>query len=239
MNWDAARYQNQHNYVWQYGADLIGLLEPVRGERILDLGCGTGQLTAEIAKTGAGVMGLDRSAEMIAEARRQFPEIPFAVGDGSDFMLDAPVDAVFSNAALHWMKPPEAVAACVARCLKPGGRLVAELGGKGNVQSVIDAARAVLGDVSSPWYFPSIGEYSSLLERHGMEVSFAVLFDRPTDLKPEGGMADWLRMFAGPFFAGNEEKLAAAVELLRPRLFRDGAWRVDYRRLRVVARRAS
>lgn len=238
MNWDAARYQNQHNYAWQHGADLIGLLEPVLGERILDLGCGTGQLTAEIAKTGAEVTGLDRSREMIAEARRQFPSIPFAVGDGSDFTLDTPVDAVFSNAALHWMKPPEAVAACVARCLKRGGRLVAEFGGKGNVQSVLNAARAVLGDVNSPGYYPSIGEYSSLLERQGMEVSFALLFDRPTELKPDGGMEDWLRMFAGPFFGGNEEKLAA-VELLRPRLFRDGVWRVDYRRLRELARRVS
>jgi SAM-dependent methyltransferase len=237
MNWDAERYQANHNYVWQYGAGLLELLEAKPDERILDLGCGTGQLTAEIAKSGADVVGLDRSLEMIAEARRQFPEIRFVVADAAN--AEGEFDAVFSNAALHWMKPPEPVAAAIARCLKRGGRFVAEFGGKGNVQSVLEVARQVLGQVESPWYYPSIAEYTSLLERHGLETSFAMLFDRPTPLTGESGMADWLRMFAGTFFAGRDAELERAVELLRPRLFRDGVWLVDYRRLRVVARQGG
>lgn len=237
MKWDAKKYQYGYNFVWRYGGELIGVLAPAAGERILDLGCGTGQLTAEIAKSGAVVTGLDRSMEMIAEARRQFPEIAFVVGDGTDFQMDAPLDAVFSNAALHWMKPPKKVAASIARALKPGGRLVAEFGGKGNVQSVLDAVRAVIGKVENPWYYPGIAEYASLLERHGLEVTFAELFDRPTKLPAGSGMEDWLRMFAGALFAGREQQHAAVVDALRPRLFSGGAWWVDYRRLRVVARR--
>ncbi|MEO8659023.1 MAG: class I SAM-dependent methyltransferase [Bryobacteraceae bacterium] len=237
MNWDAARYQSGHNYVYQYGADLIGMLAPQPGERILDLGCGTGQLTAEIAKTGATVIGVDRSPEMITEASRQFPAIQFLVADGASFVLDRPVDAIFSNAALHWMKPPQPVAAAMARALKPGGRLVIEFGGKGNVQSVLDAARTVLGNFENPWYYPSVAEYASLLEANGLEVTFAALFPRPTELKPNAGMDDWLRMFATPIFGTREDKIAEAVEYLRPKLCQDGVWRVDYRRLRITARK--
>ncbi len=235
MSWDAQRYQARHSYVFAYGESLIEMLEPRAGERILDLGCGSGQLTARIAESGADVMGLDRSEEMIAEARRNFPPLKFVVADAADFALETTVDAVFSNAALHWVKNADGAAQSAARALRPGGRFVVEMGGTGNVQTVIDAVLEAAGPVESPWYFPSVGEYATVLERHGFEVAFAALFDRPTRVEGEDGLEDWLAMFAGSMLASGELRREVA-ERLRPKLFREGAWRLDYRRLRVIAK---
>jgi trans-aconitate methyltransferase len=233
--WDAARYQSRHSYVFAYGESLIELLEPRAGERILDLGCGSGQLTAKIAETGAEVTGIDRSEEMIAEARRNFPLLQFDVADAANFRLDAPVDAVFSNAALHWVKDADGVARSVARGLRPGGRFVLEMGGKGNTHAVMDAVRQVVGPVELPWYYPSVAEYASVLERHGFEVSFATLFDRPTRVEGEDGLEDWLKMFAASI-TGTAEARREVANRLRPKMFHDGAWTLDYRRLRIVAK---
>jgi trans-aconitate methyltransferase len=233
--WDAARYQARHSYVFAYGEDLIGLLDPQPGEMILDLGCGSGQLTAKIAESGADVTGLDRSAEMIAEARRNFPSLTFEIADASNFMVDAPFDAVFSNAALHWVKDADGAAESVARALRSGGRFVVEMGGKGNIRAVMEAVRDVAGPVETPWYFPSVGEYTSLLEWHGFEVAFATLFDRPTRVEGEDGLEDWLAMFAGSMLESAEVRREVANRL-RPTMFRDGAWMIDYRRLRVIAK---
>ncbi len=243
--WDAALYQNKHSFVWRYGANLLELLNPQPGERILDVGCGTGQLTAEIASSGAQVIGLDSSADMLANARKNFPELSFVLADAAGFDFPEPFDAVFSNAALHWVKNAEGAAASMARALRPGGRLVAEFGGKGNIRSIQSALRAVLGpsaDEQSPWYYPSIAEYSTVLEQHGLEVRNASLFDRPTQLQGENGMDEWLRMFMQTYLGQHSSERAdeivhQLVEQLRPRLYRDSIWTVDYRRLRVVANR--
>lgn len=234
QDWDAARYQARHSYVFAHGEALLDVLGARAGERTLDLGCGSGQLTAKIAESGAEVIGLDRSEEMIDEARHNFPGLRFEVADAANFALDAPVDAVFSNAALHWVKDADGAAASIARALRPGGRFVMEMGGKGNVQAIIDAVRDVAGRVETPWYFPSVGEYTSLLERHGFEISFAALFDRPTRVEGEDGLDDWLAMFAGSMI---EAKISREVaNRLRPKMFCDGAWVLDYRRLRVMAK---
>ena len=234
-NWDAARYQTRHSYVYAYGEDLIGLLEPRAGEKILDLGCGSGQLTSKIAESGADVTGLDRSGEMIAEARRNFPSLKFEVADAANFTVDEPFDAVFSNAALHWVKDADGAAASIARALRSGGRFVLEMGGKGNTGSVLEAIREVAGPVETPWYFPSVGEYTSLLERHGFEIAFATLFDRPTRVDGEDGLEDWLAMFAGAMLKSAEGRREVS-DRLRPTMFRDGGWVIDYRRLRVIAK---
>jgi SAM-dependent methyltransferase len=158
------------------------------------------------------------------------------------------MDAVFSSAALHWMSPPEAVAACVLRALKPGGRFVAEMGGKGNVATIVEAVHRALEEegiprrqVNSPWYFPGIGEYAPLLERAGFEVVFMHLFDRPTPLDDcPNGAADWVRMFGGNFLTplppGRHARVLERVnDLTRPMLYREGRWVADYRRLRFMA----
>jgi trans-aconitate methyltransferase len=241
--WDPKRYQGKHAYVWQFGESLLELLQPRPGERILDVGCGTGQLTAEIARAGARVTGLDNSADMLAEARANYPELSFVLADATSFRFDEPFDAVFSNAALHWVKDHSAAAESIARALGSGGRFVAEFGGKGCIASITAAMRAVFGpqaDQRCPWTFPSVGEFAPLLERHGLEVREARLFDRPTPVEGENGLEDWLRMFCGSYFHGlsAEETSAKLTQLtahLRPSLYHDGVWALDYRRLRLVA----
>ena len=242
-SWDAEQYEGKHSFVWRLGAGVVELLAPQPGERILDLGCGTGQLTAEIANKCARVVGVDNSANMIGQARQNYPGLTFVLGDAANFHFEEPFDAIFSNAVLHWVKNADAAADSIARALRPGGRFVAEFGGHRNTRSILDALRAVLGteaDARCPWYYPSIGEYASVLERHGFEVRHAELFDRPTSLEGEKGMEDWLRMFCGKFFEGLPADEATAktrevVGLLRPERFREGVWSVDYRRLRVLA----
>lgn len=251
-NWDAALYDARHSFVWERGADVLALLAPQPEERILDLGCGTGHLSARIAEAGARVVGLDSSEEMIAEARRNFPALEFVVGDARDFHFDEPFEAVFSNAALHWVRQPERVAHCICEALTPGGRFVAEMGGQGNVERVLEGlrhARAAIGSpVESgfnPWYFPTIGEYTSLLETQGFDVTFALLFARPTTLEEgEAGLRNWIQMFGASFCSDLEpkkqEELFFVVEQqLRKELFREGQWCLDYRRLRVMARRVD
>jgi trans-aconitate 2-methyltransferase len=225
--WDPKEYDARHHYVTDYGASLIGMLNPQAGERVLDLGCGTGHLTHEIAKTGAVVVGIDSSAEMIAKARQDYPEIEFRVADAAAFHDPEPFDAVFSNAVLHWIKPPEPVAAAISAALKPGGRLVAEFGGKGNVRSITSLVE------THPWYYPSIAEYSALLERNGLETVTAALFPRPTPVEGENGLRDWLKMFTSSFLA--EDRAPEFERALRPKLYRDGVWYMDYVRLRITA----
>jgi trans-aconitate methyltransferase len=249
MTWNAACYQSQHSYVWQHGESLLAQLAPQVGEQILDLGCGTGQLTEKIASSGAQVLGIDSDPAMIAQARTNYPHISFQTADATNFDLPAPVDAVFSNAVLHWVPQAESAARCIARALKPGGRFVAEFGGKGNVQTILSALQAVSGQTNlNPWYFPSLGEYASLLETAGLEVVYAHLFERPTPLG-EAGLAGWLEMFAQRSFAAlSADEWAAivkAVEAAVPQLCQsekgqgekgqDEAWIADYRRLRMVA----
>ena len=246
--WDSRLYDESFGIITRLGTGVVDLLAPRPGERIVDLGCGTGHLTAQIADAGAEVIGLDADQAMVARARSVYPHLRFEAARGEAFTLEAPVDAVFSSAALHWMSPPEAVAACVHSALKPGGRCVAEMGGRGNVAAIIGAIYGALAEegiprerVQNPWYFPSIGEYAPLLERAGFEVVFMHLFDRPTPLDDcPGGAADWVRMFGTDFLRvvpseHRERVLARVNDLTGPILCRDGRWVADYRRLRFVA----
>jgi trans-aconitate methyltransferase len=249
QRWDAGLYDGRHAYVWKHGESLLELLAARPGERVLDLGCGTGHLTARLAEVGAAVVGLDHSADMLAQARSAYPHLEFVQGDARDFAFARPFDAVFSNAVLHWIREPAAVIRCMRDALRPGGRFVAELGGRGNVRAIVAAMRGAAGRLGlrldGPlWYFPSVGEYAGLLESAGLEVRLAALFDRPTPLEGEGGLRDWLAMFARAVLEAvppsqREDFLRAAEEEARPALFRDGTWTADYRRLRVVAFRVA
>ena len=247
--WNASLYDDKHSFVWKMASDLLDLLQAKPGERILDIGCGTGHLTAKIGATGAQVAGVDRSPEMIQQARSEHPAITFEVMDVRELAFPEKFDAVFSNATLHWITNPEPAVAAISSVLKPGGRFVAEFGGKGNVQDLMTAMRLAWKRLQparpfpEPWYFPSVAQYSSLLEHHSLEVTYALLFDRPTTLEDgESGLRTWLNMFGGSVSVnlptGLAEKLIdEIVHEARPTLFRDGHWTLDYRRLRLLARK--
>jgi trans-aconitate methyltransferase len=243
--WDSALYDDRHSFVWKRSADLVGMLDPRPGERILDLGCGTGHLTAQIAALGAEAIGLDSSPSMVAQARQNFPKLKFQLANARDFHFVAPFDAVFSYAALHWVREADEAVRSIAAALKPAGRLVLEMGVQGNIALVMAGVEAVLRAAGyaarHTWYFPSLGEYSRLLEQHGFEVQLARTFPRWNKLEhPERGMREWLEMFGGAYFDGipaeKREALIREIEsALRPTLWRDGCWYADYRRLRVAA----
>jgi SAM-dependent methyltransferase len=225
--WDAALYEGGSQFVWKHGAGVVSLLEPKPRERILDVGCGTGHLTAEIAAAGASTLGIDASPPMIAQARQNFPKLSFQLADAAEFRSEELFDAVFSNAALHWMPDAGRVAAAIAGVLKPGGRFVGEMGGKGNIASIEGAIQSSVHN-----YFPSVSEYSSVLESSGFEVRSMMLFDRPTPLGGgENGLREWLQTFRGD----NARPVEEVEAELRPRLFHEGRWVVDYRRLRFIA----
>ena len=249
--WDAAQYDAKHAFVYEKAKGLVELLAPQPGERILDLGCGTGALTAEIAKRGAEILGVDQSEEMIAQARKKFPALHFEALDARQLRFNAEFDAVFSNAVLHWIPEAEQVIAGVAQALKSGGRLVAEFGGKGNIRKLVDGFHRAFAALNmrepegvSPWFYPSIAEYAGLLERHGLEVREASLFDRPTVLEEgERGLETWIRVFRQTFLEKMSEQdaqrwIQEVEQQCRGELFRNGNWVLDYRRLRIAAWKA-
>jgi trans-aconitate methyltransferase len=249
--WDASLYDAKHAFVWEKARDLVDLLATAAGERILDLGCGTGALTAELARSGAELTGVDRSPEMIAEARKKYPQLRFEVSDARALPFLAEFDAVFSNAALHWIPEAESVIQGIARALKPGGRFLAEFGGKGNVRKAVAAMETALAelDVSSeganPWFYPSLAEYASLLEKNHLEVREAALFERPTKLEDgDRGFAMWITMFGKTFLDRvpqnrRNDFFRSAERAARPTLWKTDQWVLDYRRLRIAAWKAA
>lgn len=249
--WDPAAYDDVQSFVADYGTDLLALLDPSAGERVLDLGCGTGTLAARLVDAGARPVGADRSAPMLARARREHRGIDLVRADARALPFAGAFDAVLSNAVLHWIpeRDQDAALAAVHGALVPGGRFVAEFGGTGNVATVVDAVRAEAAErgyeTDHRWYFPGVGEYAPRLASAGFEVRYARLFDRPTELEDgEAGLASWLRMFGDDLLAPVPEAERAAViagveDRLREELFRNDRWVADYRRLRVVAVRTE
>ena len=243
QTWDPDRYARNARFVSDLAAAVVDLLNPRPGERILDLGCGDGVLTAKLVEMGCAVVGVDGSSAQIEAARKL--GLDARVMDGEKLSFDGEFDAVFSNAALHWMRNPEAVISGVWRALRPEGRFVAEFGGHGCVakikKALVDALnrRGLDGEAAVPWYFPTVEEYSALLVTNGFVVSSIALVPRPTPLP--GDVTGWLETFGESFTAclppaERPAYIAAVREALRPELAdSEGKWTADYVRLRFAA----
>lgn len=248
-NWNAKLYDNKHKFVSNFGEDLTSLLNPQKGEHILDVGCGTGDLAHDISKSGAQVTGIDASVSMIEVAKEKYPDIHFSVQDGEQFSFEHQFNAVFSNAAIHWMKDQQKVVQNCYDVLLPNGRFVAELGGARNIQSIVDALREAsdrlsipYDDTLFPWVFPTKKEMSELLNNAGFNIVAIDHYKRPTPLVGEEGIRNWLEMFSNNMFKyiTNHEKDAIYSEcerILRPQLYNENGWVVDYWRLRFIAKK--
>ncbi len=237
---DAEAYEDHHRFVWELGGDVVALLDPRPGERILDLGCGGGQLSATMA--GSQVTGVDSDPVLIGRARARYPELRWIVADIAGLDLGEAFDGVFSNAVLHWLPGPQQALAVVERHLAPGGRFVAEFGGSGNCAALIAAILAVHPDqaLAHPWYFPGEAEYRAAIEVAGLVPDLVTRFSRPTRL--EAGPAGWVRAFGGWATAGIGDVagfLEEVEEVARPTMWRGDHWEADYVRLRVRAHKAD
>jgi trans-aconitate methyltransferase len=245
QTWDPAAYGKDGAFVHELAGGVLEWLAPQPGERVLDLGCGDGQLTKRITAAGAIVTAIDASPEMVAAARAR----GIAADEGSAESLPYPdrsFDAVFSNAVLHWVRGHDEMMTQVRRVLRPGGRFVAEMGGHGNIAAIRVAFAAVLtrhgfpefGDRGN--YYPTPEGYARRLQKHGFAVERMLLFPRPT-LLGEGGMAGWLRTFCRGALNALPEQLRETVvdetaAQLAPALRdEDGHWTADYVRLRFIA----
>ena len=239
--WDSDTYLTNAAYVPALGAAVFELLNPAPGERILDVGCGEGSLTARIAAAGATVVGIDSSREMVAAAKNR--GIDARVIDAQQLPFDREFDAVFSNAALHWVRDHDAVLAGVHRALKPGGRFVAEFGGHGNIAAIQVAIRSVLArhgwDAGIHRYYATPAEYTARVQRHGFAVREMALIPRPTPLPT--GIRGWLETFERATLdciPPNERQAFVndVEELLRPEVCDSyGNWTAHYVRLRLAA----
>jgi len=247
QEWNSTRYAENARFVSDLGQPVLELLNPRAGERILDLGCGDGALTEKIAARGAQVVGVDSSPDMVSAAKKR--GLDAQIADAYHLPFDSEFDAVFSNAALHWMKEdPDAVIRGIHRSLKAGGRFAAEMGGFGNVAAITVALCATLHDYGAnhpasflPWYFPTAEEYSERLSIGGFQVESIELISRPTPLPT--GMRGWLETFAIPLTKSVPEDqrgnfLDDVCEKLKPALCdAKGNWVADYVRLRFLARK--
>ncbi len=244
QSWDPKRYAHNARFVAELGRPVVELLAPQAGERILDLGCGDGALTLELIECGCQIVGVDASPEQIEAACQQ--GIDARVMSGESLSFDGEFDAVFSNAALHWMKQPDEVIAGVRRALRAGGRFVGEFGGAGCVQTIRDGLSVALSrrgfDLAAlnPWYFPSSEEYGEKLRQQQFQVDFIKLIPRPTPLPT--GLRGWLETFGERFTsvvpeADRDAFIAEVEDLTRANLYKEGEWVADYTRLRFAATR--
>lgn len=247
QTWDPNSYRNSAAFVFESSDDLLERLAAQPGERVLDLGCGTGEHAAKLVARGVDVLAVDKSASMLSAARAAFPALATAQVDGEELGFDGEFDAVFSNAALHWMTRPERVANGVFRALRPGGRFVFEMPEAKNVDRTLTALDVALrehgagGFERRRWYFPTVAQQATVLEQAGLEVRWVHVFERPSfvrDAHGESGLRVWVRLFAADVFdtlGSATDAVFTRAESLLTDLRRDGGQELDYVRLRMLA----
>jgi trans-aconitate methyltransferase len=245
QSWRANHYNENASFVSELGLPVLQLLNPQVDQRILDLGCGDGTLGIKISQLGAVVIGIDSSSSMIESAKNKGLDAFVMNGENLTFINE--FDAVFSNAALHWMLDYDAVIRGIKKSLKTGGRFIGEFGGKGNIKTLTDAMEIVFsnnkefGSFVNPWYFPSTDEYTNALSEGGFEVETIELIPRPTPLKT--GVREWLNIFADHVIrklnpSQSEVFLKEMEDTVRPSLYsKEDGWVADYVRIRFSAKK--
>ncbi len=245
MKWNSNLYDNKHSFVAEYGKAMIDFVNTQKGQKILDVGCGTGILTNELAKNGATVIGTDSSKDMIDAAKSNYPHLIFQVQDATNLPYKNEFDTVFSNAVFHWIQNQEKLLHSIHNSLGNNGMLICEFGAKNNISQIQTAFEEAAGQkryiYCSPFFFPSKEEYKLLLEQAGFEVKHIIEYDRPTPLADgEKGLYNWIcQFFAGDLLNfSNEEKEEILLEterLCRNSIWKSGQWIADYRRIQVIA----
>ena len=248
IKWNADNYKNSFSFVPSYGEDLINLLTVKENSFVVDLGCGNGTLTKKLYDKGYNVIGIDASKDMLKLAKEEYKNINFINADALEFKLEEKADAIFSNVVFHWIdkENQEKLISNIASNLKLNGELVCEFGGYGCAEAVHRALENSFNKrgIKYPrvFYFPTIGEYSPMLEKYGLKVEYAILFDRPT--KQNGDVVDWINMFVTKPFENIDDSLRKEIqnevrENLKDTLYIDNNWYIDYVRIRIRARKNS
>lgn len=250
IKWNTQEYEDKFDFVHKYGEGVTELIDAKQNSFVVDLGCGNGALSKVLLEKGYRVLGIDASEDMIETAKKSYPNIRFKMADAMEFQLEEKADVIFSNAVFHWIdaNKQEKLNSNISSQLKMGGKLVCEFGGKGCAESVhttLEKNFAKRGmRYQRTFYFPTIGEYAPMLEKHGLQVEYAALFDRPTEQRTENGLADWINMFVKEPFKNVDEDMKReiiqeTVNELRAKLYINGKWFVDYVRIRMKAKKVK
>lgn len=245
MEWNSSLYDKKHDFVAEYGKGLLEFIPKNNDQTILDLGCGTGTLTVQLADLGSKVVGVDSSQNMIDKAQKQFGNIEFFVCDALALPFDEEFDIVFSNAVFHWISDHNTLLKNIYKALKPQGLLVCEFGANGNIAAIENAIIKVsqkLGYSYKPKFnFPTVEVFGEMLEKNGFIVDQIYDFDRPTVFKDnEQGLTNFLKQFFASELSIMPEHVQSlffeeVAELTREMLWNGTEWVADYRRLRVIA----
>lgn len=245
MEWNSTLYDRKHNFVAEYGKGLLEFVPKNDGQTILDLGCGTGMLTVQLAGLCSKIVGVDSSQSMIEKAKEQFSNIEFIVCDALALPFENEFDVVFSNAVFHWISDHDTLLKNIYKVLNPKGLLVCEFGASGNIAAIEDAFTKACNDLEYEYEpkfnFPTAEDFGKLLESNGFATDRIYDYDRPTVLKDgERGLVNWMKQFYASELAAMPKNVQATVckkveELTRGALWNGEEWVADYRRLRVVA----
>lgn len=245
MEWNSTLYDKNHDFVAEYGKGLLEFVPKHKEQAILDLGCGTGTLTAELLDFGNEVIGVDSSQNMIDRAKECFGNINFITCDALALPFEKEFDVVFSNAVFHWINDHNRLLRNIYKALKPNGLLVCEFGADGNIATIENAfAKACKGfgyDYKPKFNFPTTDTFTKLLEANKFIIDNIYDYDRPTVLKDnENGLTNWIKQFFEAELSSIPKDVHAEIfekveEITRDSLWNGKEWVADYRRLRVLA----
>ncbi len=244
MNWDSKLYNDSQNFVAEYGKGLLEFV-PAKTNKILDLGCGTGTLTKQLAERCNYVLGIDSSDTMIQEAKRSYPYLDFETANALEILYECEWDIIFSNAVFHWINNHNLLLQKIHKALKQNGRLICEFGAYGNISTIENGFGYALQEIGvkyvSKFNFPTVNNFEHLLKENGFLIEQIYCYDRPTPLKDGNqGLYNWAIQFfqseLGQLSAEQQHKVLSSMSSrIKSQLWNGTCWVADYKRLRAIA----